>query len=74
MPVLPRNIDKNEGVGSVCVGMTLMMNCGMEATVIEDFGYKNITIQFEDGVIRKHRAKDKFLNGKIAHRYDKSEA
>lgn len=73
MPVLPRNIDKNEGVGSVCVGMTLMMNCGMEATVIEDFGYKNITIQFEDGVIRKHRAKDKFLNGKIAHRYDKSE-
>ncbi len=71
MAALPENTKKNEGVGPVRVGMTLMMNCGLKATVIEDFGYKNITVQFEDGLIRRHRARDKFLSGKIGHREEK---
>lgn len=50
------------------VGKTKTMNCGLKATVIEDFGYKNITIQFEDGLIRKNCRRDKFKEGKIAHR------
>ena len=50
-----------------------MMNCGLRATVIEDFGCKDITVQFEDGLIRKHRRRDHFDLGKIAHVPDKSE-
>jgi hypothetical protein len=49
------------------------MKCGLKATVIEDFGYKDITIQFEDGLIRKHRRRDHFDLGKIAHITDESE-
>lgn len=73
MAALPENTKKNEGVGPVRVGMTLMMNCGLKATVIEDFGRKDITVQFEDGLIRRHRARDKFLSGNIGHREDKNE-
>lgn len=73
MAALPENIDRNEGVGPVRVGMTLMMNCGMEATVIEDFGYKDITVRFEDGLIRHHRRRDKFIKGSIAHCQDKED-
>ena len=47
-----------------------MMNCGMKATVIEDFGCNNITVQFEDGLIRRNKRRDKFREGKIAHRED----
>lgn len=50
------------------VGRTAVMNCGFKATVIEDFGCKNITIQFDDGLIRKNCRRDKFREGKIAHR------
>lgn len=49
------------------VGKTNMMKCGLKATVIEDFGCKDITVQFEDGLIRKHRRRDHFDLGKIAH-------
>lgn len=55
------------------VGKTNVMNCGLKATVIEDFGCKDITVQFEDGLIRKHRRRDHFDLGKIAHVPDKSE-
>ena len=34
---------------------------------------KDITVQFEDGLIRKHRRRDHFDLGKIAHVPDKSE-
>ena len=50
------------------VGRTAVMNCGFKATVIEDFGCNNITVQFEDGLIRKNCRRDKFREGKIAHR------
>lgn len=73
MAALPENIDRNEEVGPVSIGMTLMMNCGMKATVIEDFGYTDITVRFEDGLIRHHRRRDKFLKGAIAHCRDKED-
>lgn len=51
----------------VCyIGRKNKMNCGELATVIEDFGYKDITVMFEDGTIRKHCRRDKFNEGKIA--------
>ena len=49
------------------VGRTKMMKCGVKATVLEDLGYQDITVQFEDGIIRKHRRRDHFDLGKIAH-------
>lgn len=55
------------------VGKTKIMNCGMKATVIEDFGCKDLTVQFEDGLIRKHRRRDHFDLGKIAHVSDNKE-
>lgn len=50
------------------VGKTKTMNCGLNATVIEDFGCNNITVQFEDGLIKKNCRRDKFREGKIGHR------
>lgn len=52
------------------VGRTNTMKCGMKATVIEDLGYKDITVQFEDGLVRRHRRRDHFDLGKIAHVQD----
>lgn len=43
------------------------MNSGHIATVVEDFGCNDITIRFEDGVIRKHCRRDKFREGKIGY-------
>lgn len=50
------------------VGKTAIMNCGLQATVIEDFGCNNITVQFEDGLIKKNCRRDKFREGKIGHK------
>lgn len=36
MEALPESTKKNEEVGSVRVGMFLLINCGVKATVIED--------------------------------------
>ncbi len=46
-------------------GKIEMMNCGMEAEVIEDFGSENITVRFSDGTIREHRTRHNFVRGKI---------
>ena len=46
-------------------GKVAMMNCGMEAEVIEDFGSENITVRFSDGTIREHRTRHNFVRGKI---------
>ncbi len=48
-------------------GTVAMMNCGMEAEVIEDFGNDNITIRFSDGTIREHRTRHNFIKGKIGN-------
>lgn len=55
-------------VKSSYVGMTRTMNCGLKATVIEDFGCNNITIRFEDGFIKKKCRRDKFREGKISNK------
>lgn len=52
------------------VGKQKEMNCGHTATVIADFGCNDITVQFEDGIIREHCRRDKFREGKIAHKRD----
>ena len=51
------------------VGKKLMMCCGMEAEVIEDLGYKNITVKFTDGTILKNKRRDTFLSGHIKNPY-----
>ena len=48
------------------VGETRMMNCGMEATIIEYFGADDITVQFEDGTIRRNKRYYNFKRGNIS--------
>lgn len=43
------------------------MNNGMWATIIAYRGCSNITVQFDDGTIVKHRAYGSFKKGHIAH-------
>lgn len=50
------------------IGRSAIMKCGLKATVIEDYGYKNITVQFEDGLVKKNCRRDKFLEGKLGHK------
>lgn len=50
------------------LGKKLKMNCGMYATVIKDNGCNDITIEFEDGLVREHCRRDRFREGKIAHK------
>ena len=52
------------------IGKKKEMNSGHIATVIADFGCNDITVQFEDGIIRRHCRRDKFREGKIAHKRD----
>ena len=50
-----------------CLGETRMMNCGMEATIIQ---YKNaidIDVRFEDGAVVEHKTYNSFKKGGIAH-------
>jgi len=46
-------------------GQTACMRCGMECTVIEDKGYSDITVKFEDGTIVEHLSRDKFREKRI---------
>ena len=41
------------------------MNCGLYATVIEDFSSSNITVEFEDGIIIYNRSRNDFRYGEI---------
>lgn len=50
------------------LGMTRKMNCGLSATVIEYKNSSSLTIQFENGVIRKDVRADHFNEGKVAPR------
>ena len=47
------------------LGTTRMMNCGMECTVIEDYGYDDITVRFEDETTVHHRTRYSFRKGSI---------
>lgn len=50
-----------EDVASI-LGQSAEMTCGMKATVIEDYGAKNISVQFEDGTVVKGITRRKFKN------------
>lgn len=43
------------------------MQRGLNATIIEYNGCKDLTVQFEDGLIRRHVRSDHFMNGKVGH-------
>lgn len=47
------------------IGISMMMNCGMKATIIAYRQYSDIDIQFEDGTIVKHKRYDHFKTGAI---------
>lgn len=47
------------------VGETKMMNCGVEGTIIEYFNTHDITVQFPDGSVNRHKSYYEFLHGEI---------
>ena len=49
------------------IGERKQMNCGEYATIIADRGAHDIDVQFDDGVIVKHRDRCSFDNGTIQH-------
>ena len=49
------------------LGETKMMNCGMEATIIQYKNAMDIDVRFEDGSMVEHKAYSAFKKGKIAH-------
>lgn len=50
------------------VGQSKRMQCGVTATVIEDFGPSNLSVQFEDGHIVKYCRREDFQKGKIKNK------
>ncbi|MCI6017881.1 MAG: hypothetical protein MRZ59_03400 [Clostridiales bacterium] len=54
------------------IGLTKIMNCGLKATVIEYKDCKNVTVQFEDGLIKSGVRSDHFMNGNVGHSSDNS--
>ena len=48
------------------LGMARKMNCGLLATVIEYKDCKNLTIQFENGVVKQGVRSDHFMDGKVS--------
>lgn len=46
-------------------GLTKMMRCGMNCTVIKDTGNHNVTVQFEDGTIVKDCSRYSFVGGTL---------
>ena len=49
------------------LGETKMMNCGMEATIIQYKNAMDIDVRFEDGAVVKHKAYSAFKKGEIAN-------
>lgn len=49
------------------LGQNRTMSCGMCATVIDDNGWDDISVQFEDGTIVKGTSRSKFKKGTIAN-------
>lgn len=47
------------------IGKTEKMHCGMKCTIIEDHGYSDIAVRFEDGTVVEHTNKAKFVRGTI---------
>ena len=49
------------------LGETRMMNCGMEATIIQYKNAMDIDVRFEDGAVVEHKTYNSFKKGEIAH-------
>ena len=49
------------------LGETKMMNCGMEATIIQYKNAMDIDVRFEDGAVVEHRRYAQFKGGNIAN-------
>ena len=49
------------------VGLKKMLNCGMYATCIEYIDCEHLTIEFEDGTIKKNVRSDKFIDGNVGY-------
>lgn len=62
-----RHIKNPNYDGDSIKGRVAIMNCGMEAEVIEDYGNDNITVRFTDGTIKEHCTRHNFANGKIGN-------
>ncbi len=60
--------NKNLGTQNKYLGVTKKMNCGLNATIVEYINCKDVTVQFEDGVTRRHVRPDHFMDGKVAHK------
>lgn len=52
---------------SSCIGVTIKMKNGLNATCIAYRGSGDIDVQFEDGAIARHKDKSKFLKGNIGY-------
>lgn len=59
---------KNPSSKTNYVGKTNIMRCGLKATVIEDKGWNNITVQFEDGFTVYNKRRSHFDVGNISHK------
>ena len=49
------------------LGETKMMNCGMEATIIQYKNAMDIDVRFKDGTVAEHKVYNAFEKGNIAH-------
>ena len=49
-------------------GKNKLMNCGLIATIIEYNDKDDITIEFEDGVIKKHIKYNSFISGRVSNK------
>lgn len=58
---------KNPPLATYHIGERRIMNCGMEAKIIEYNNSRDITVQFEDGVIVSGKRYGSFQHGAIAH-------
>ena len=61
----PKN--SNEALATKRVGETMIMGCGIEATIIAYRGHSDIDIEFADGTIRSNVRYGSFKDGQIAH-------
>lgn len=67
VPEKTKEVVKREKKNYSYLGKMKRMHCGMNAVVVEDNGCKDITIQFEDGMIKKHCRRDHFDLCKIGY-------
>lgn len=66
-PNIPDNINIMLRAKKKYIGMVVLQSCALDATCIDYINSNNITVRFEDGVVRKNVAAKGFVAGSIAH-------